>query len=68
MSRIISSLLLGNFLTFVLYTLEYIYIYKVYHLTLIHKDELLLSWYIIQFAVITYVIWKYKIYDMNIKG
>ena len=68
MSRIISALLLGNFIAFILYILEYIYIFQVYKLTLINSHELVISWYIIQVSVITYVIWKYKIYDMHIKG
>ena len=68
MSRIISSLLLGNFIAFILYILESIYIFQVYKLTLINKDELVIFWYVVQVSVISYVIWKYKIYDMNIKG
>ena len=68
MSRIISSLLLGNFIAFILYILESIYIVQVYKLTLINKDELVIFWYVVQVSVISYVIWKYKIYDMNIKG
>ena len=68
MSRIISSLLLGNFIAFILYILESIYIVQVYKLTLINKDELVIFWYVIQVSVISYVIWKYKIYDMAIKG
>ena len=68
MSRIISSLLLGNCIAFILYILESIYIFQEYKLTLINSHELVISWYIIQVSVITYVIWKYKIYDMNIKG
>ena len=68
MSRIISSLLLGNFIAFILYILESIYIFQVYKLTLINKDELVISWYIIQVSVISYVIWRYKIYAIAIKG
>lgn len=68
MSRIISSLLLGNFIAFILYILESIYIFQVYKLTLINKDELVIFWYAVQVSVITYVIWKYKIYGMAIKG
>lgn len=68
MSRIISSLLLGNFIAFILYILESIYIFQVYKLTLINKDELVISWYIIQVSVISYVIWRYKIYAITIKG
>ena len=68
MSRIISALLLGNFIAFILYILEAIYIFQGYKLTLINSHELVISWYIIQVSVITYVIWKYKIYDMTIKG
>ena len=68
MSRIISSLLLGNFIAFILYILESIYIFQVYKLTLINKDELVIFWYAVQVSVITYVIWKYKIYDITIKG
>ena len=68
MSRIISSLLLGNFIAFILYILESIYIVQVYKLTLINKDELVIFWYVLQVSVISYVIWKYKIYDMDIKG
>ena len=68
MSRIISSLLLGNFIAFILYILESIYIFQVYKLTLINKDELVIFWYALQVSVITYVIWKYKIYDIAIKG
>lgn len=68
MSRIISSLLLGNFIAFILYILESIYIVQVYKLTLINKDELVIFLYAVQVSVITYVIWKYKIYDMDTKG
>lgn len=68
MSRIISSLLLGNFIAFILYILESIYIFQVYKLTLINKDELVIFWYALQVSVITYVIWRYKIYDISIKG
>ena len=68
MSRIISSLLLGNFIAFILYILESIYIFQVYKLTLINKDELVIFWYVVQVSVISYVIWKYKIYDITIKG
>lgn len=68
MSRIISSLLLGNFIAFILYILESIYIVQVYKLTLINKDELVIFWYAVQVSVITYVIWKYKIYAISIKG
>ena len=68
MSRIISSLLLGNFIAFILYILESIYIFQVYKLTLINKDELVIFWYVVQVSVISYVIWKYKIYDIAIKG
>lgn len=68
MSRIISSLLLGNFIAFILYILESIYIFQVYKLTLINKDALVIFWYAVQVSVITYVIWKYKIYDITIKG
>ena len=68
MSRIISSLLLGNFIAFILYILESIYIFQVYKLTLINKDELVMFWYVVQVSVISYVIWKYKIYDITIKG
>lgn len=68
MSRIISSLLLGNFIAFILYILESIYIFQVYKLTLINKDELVIFWYVVQVSVITYVIWKYKIYAIAIKG
>ena len=68
MSRIISSLLLGNFIAFILYILESIYIFQVYKLTLINKDELVIFWYAVQVSVISYVIWKYKIYDIAIKG
>ena len=68
MSRIISSLLLGNFIAFILYILESIYIFQVYKLTLINKDELVIFWYVVQVSVISYVIWRYKIYAMDIKG
>lgn len=68
MSRLISSLLLGNFIAFILYILESIYIFQVYKLTLINKDELVIFWYVVQVSVISYVIWKYKIYDITIKG
>lgn len=68
MSRIISSLLLGNFIAFILYILESIYIVQVYKLTLINKDELVIFWYVVQVSVISYVILKYKIYDITIKG
>ena len=68
MSRIISSLLLGNFIAFILYILESIYIFQVYKLTLINKDELVIFWYVVQVSVISYVICKYKIYDITIKG
>lgn len=68
MSRIISSLLLGNFIAFILYILESIYIFQVYKLTLINKDELVIFWYVVQVSVITYVLWRYKIYDITIKG
>ena len=68
MSRLISSLLLGNFIAFILYILESIYIVQVYKLTLINKDELVIFWYAVQVSVITYVLWRYKIYDMAIKG
>ena len=68
MSRIISTLLLGNCITFILYILESIYIFQVYKLTLINKDELVIFWYVVQVSVISYVIWNYKIYDITIKG
>ena len=68
MSRIISSLLLGNFIAFILYILESIYIVQVYKLTLINKDELVIFWYVVQVSVISYVIWRYKIYAIAIKG
>lgn len=68
MSRIISSLLLGNFIAFILYILESIYIFQVYKLTLINKDELVIFWYALQVSVITYVIWRYKIYAIATKG
>lgn len=68
MSRIISSLLLGNFIAFILYILESIYIFQVYKLTLINKDELVIFWYVVQVSVITYILWGYKIYDITIKG
>ena len=68
MSRIISSLLLGNFIAFILYILESIYIVQVYKLTLINKDELVIFWYVVQVSIISYVIWKYKIYYIAIKG
>ena len=67
MNRIISSLLLGNFIAFILYILESIYIVQVYKLTLINKDELVIFWYALQVSVISYVICKYKIYDMLLK-